>query len=359
MRGDSGQMLGKCGMMGGMTHPVESLHSHTSLSDGDLSHKEAFEHCENLGYGVLAFTDHDSLPGDDVLQYLETLRGKNTKWIMGIEFTSGAPSDLDGAGDGSVHIVGLFTDPTNEELREHCRKTQLARVVRIEEMCAKLNEIGYKIDKDKVLARATGLSVGLPHLVAELNLDPKNRDRTRELMENWRVDAQSEPKLARLYYRAMQRDEEQHPYSLFFNNAKYIEDVHAKLNYKVDLDESVRLIRNAGGIGILAHYFYLAKDMLTFPHLETLLREKRLDGMEIRYGKPKGYDNTRFENDRNRIKEIVHETGALATGGADAHSKEDFERFATNKTFSGETIGMTAEILRLRPDISTRWSSLL
>ena len=50
---------------------IESLHNHTKISDGDLSHKEVLTLAQKLGYKTLAFTDHDVLPSDKTLTFLK------------------------------------------------------------------------------------------------------------------------------------------------------------------------------------------------------------------------------------------------------------------------------------------------
>lgn len=110
---------------------IETLHTHTTLSDGKLSHKEMFELAESLGVSIIAFTDHDAVPGDETLAYLNGVHGSSTKWILGIEITAGLPKELSDQSNGGLHIIGLFLDPKNNALLEHCEKAQKARVERM------------------------------------------------------------------------------------------------------------------------------------------------------------------------------------------------------------------------------------
>jgi len=66
--------------MGLLMTAIESLHTHTTLSDGKLSHRELFELAESLGISVLAYTDHDAVPSPTTVAELETFRGRKTKW---------------------------------------------------------------------------------------------------------------------------------------------------------------------------------------------------------------------------------------------------------------------------------------
>ncbi|MCX6738641.1 MAG: PHP domain-containing protein, partial [Candidatus Parcubacteria bacterium] len=102
-------------------HYFESLHTHTTLSDGKLSHKEMFELAESLGVAVVAFTDHDAVLNEGALAYLESVRSSGMKWVSGIEISSAPPKEVEGLGKGGLHIIGLFVDPKNEALKEHCQ----------------------------------------------------------------------------------------------------------------------------------------------------------------------------------------------------------------------------------------------
>ena len=53
---------------------IETLHSHTITSDGKLSHRQVLEICEERNIGVVAFTDHDSLPDSKVVNILNNNR---------------------------------------------------------------------------------------------------------------------------------------------------------------------------------------------------------------------------------------------------------------------------------------------
>jgi len=43
----------------------ESLHNHTSISNGAQTHLEVLEIAEKYGFGTIAFTDHDTLPNEE------------------------------------------------------------------------------------------------------------------------------------------------------------------------------------------------------------------------------------------------------------------------------------------------------
>ena len=59
----------------------ESLHNHTVASDGSQTYLEVLQVAEELGFGTVAFTDHDTLPDDDALRQLAFYDGP-VKWLL-------------------------------------------------------------------------------------------------------------------------------------------------------------------------------------------------------------------------------------------------------------------------------------
>ena len=45
-------------------YSYQTLHSHTKDSDGLLTHREVLNICSKYNIGVVAFTDHDTLPNE-------------------------------------------------------------------------------------------------------------------------------------------------------------------------------------------------------------------------------------------------------------------------------------------------------
>src|SRR6266851_2433871 len=131
----------------------ESLHNHTTASDGLQSYLEVLATAEANRLGVMAFTDHDMLPTERDLQVLKEYTGP-VKWLVGCEISSGLPVELGRGPSSSTHILGLFTDPTNRPLREHCAKALVARNERMEKIVANLKGIGLTITVEDALQAA-------------------------------------------------------------------------------------------------------------------------------------------------------------------------------------------------------------
>lgn len=335
---------------------IESLHTHTTLSDGKLSHKEMFELAKSLGLSVIAFTDHDAVPNNETLAYLESVRVASLKWIIGIEITAGLPKNLPGQSNGGLHIIGLFVDPKNPALLLHCEKAQTARTERMRGMVANLQSLGFTITAEDCLKASGGDSVGRPHIVEALAMHPENQNVTVRLMEEMKKDAENSAALRVKYDTMIEAGERQVPYTLFLSEDSY-RKVYLETTYCPDLDEAVALIRGAGGIASIAHYFTVKKKM-PLPFIEQLLQEKRIDGAETVYGMwnlgKTGEQETK--NDQKELARMLSLHGGLETGGSDAHKEEDLRQYASLTDFSKKSEGLTQKIIdsgRVNPRFSS------
>ncbi len=323
---------------------IESLHTHTTLSDGKLTHRELFELAETLGVSVLAFTDHDAVPSPETMRELETLRGRKTKWIIGTEMTADLPIELKPA-TASMHILGLFVDPTNTALLDHCMRAQEARVKRMHNIVVALKKLGFVITTEDCMEASGGDSIGRPHIVQALNKYPENN----VVMERIRLEmahaSEGDPVLQARYNLMMARGVSGYYYTLVLSPDAF-RSAYFDHDYMPNLDEAVALIRGAGGIASIAHY-YTIRSKMPLEFFDQLLAEKRIDGAEIIYGlRGQGTpDEKSFNKERTALQEIIARHGAIATGGSDAHSREDLEKYVSESWFSNKSIGLTAKIL--------------
>ena len=340
-----------------MTTKIESLHTHTTLSDGKLSHKEMFELAETLGISVIAFTDHDAILNEEALAYLESVRSSETKWISGIEISSAPPKEVEGLGKGGLHVIGLFVDPKNQALKEHCQKAQTARIVRMQKIVSNLHNLGFVLSEEDCLRASEGETVGRPHIVEAIHSHPENEEVIKKLIEEMRENALVNEETKIKYEGMMNGGPHQYPYSLFLSHEAY-HPAYVDVSYAPDLDETVSLIRNAGGIAMIAHYFTVKKKM-PFSFIEKLLAEKRIDGMETIYGlwHVGKNDEPELAEEKIEIRNLLKKYGALESGGPDAHNEEDMRRYTTTPDFAISSIGMTEKIL-FSGKADKKWSSL-
>ena len=335
---------------------IESLHTHTTLSDGKLSQQELFQLAESLGISVLAFTDHDAVPSPEIMRGLDTLRDGPTKWIIGTELTAGLPEEL-APETGTAHIIGLFVDPSNQKLLDHCARAQQSRVKRMTVIVSNLQNLGFTITTEDCLEASAGDSVGRPHIVEALSKHFENNVIMEKIRREMAADAAHDPLIQEHYTRMMQKDARQYPYTLLLSPHAY-RKAYAEHTYMPDLDQAVALIRDAGGVAIMAHYFTI-RSKISFEVLEQLLAGKRLDGVEVVYGfREYNTDGEQtLERERQALRDLAAKHGAIITGGSDAHTREDLETYAENGWFSSESVGFTERVLSTGK-VSKKFSSL-
>jgi predicted metal-dependent phosphoesterase TrpH len=322
---------------------TESLHTHTTLSDGKLTHRELFTLAGSLDISVLAFTDHDAVPSPETLRELETFRGRKTKWIIGTEITADLPRELK-PDTAAMHIIGLFVDPLNEALLLHCRRAQESRVKRMRGIVSNLQNLGFVITAEDCFEMSGGESVGRPHVVEALMKHPENTLVMEKIRLEMADEAAHDPAVQARYSRMMERGEAQYPYTLFLSPDAY-RPGYVEHDYIPDLDQAVKVIRDAGGVAVIAHYFTIRSKM-PLEVFDRLLAEKRIDGAEVIYGlRAYNKDDQKLTQEQNTLKEIIARHGGISAGGSDAHSREDLEKYVSERWFSDESAGLTANIL--------------
>jgi 3',5'-nucleoside bisphosphate phosphatase len=329
----------------------ESLHNHTTMSDGTQSVLDTLAAAGELGYGVVALTDHDSLPREAELKQLREYKGA-VKWLVGCEISSGLPRELGGGATSMLHIVGLFTDPTNRALLEHCAQAQAARTERMQKIVGNLVSLGFKITIDDCLRASAGETVGRPHIVRALAGYPENS----KIIDGLKVDmeraAVNDARVAMDFAHMLERPASDYPYRLFLSEDAFVPGVYVDYLYWVDMDSAVGLVRGAGGVAVVAHWYTAAKK-IDVQMLEGMVRDGRLDGVEI-MGNPLNAAARRAEP---ALVALASRTGCLATYGADAHRAEDLAGFVADRDLARRTLGQTARLVG-RTGVDVTWSSL-
>jgi len=337
---------------------IQTLHAHTKNSDGELSHLEVLNACEQNDIAVVAFTDHDSLIDEISLKKLRNYEGK-TKWVSGIEISSGLPKELGGTVSSNFHIVGLFVDPTNKALKNHCKLAKEARITRMQKMVGNLQSIGFDITEKDCLKASGGESVGRPHVVKALTSKESNIKVLEQLRQKMEKEAETNPKVKKEYDAMMERGEGQYPYVLFLSDDSFIPNIYVGYKYFLDMDSTVKLIRDAGGVAILAHYFSIIKKV-DEGMLDEMLKNNRFDGLKTTFGLfVLGSGTKQEEMVKNSVeiaRNLVEKHNKLKSGGADAHRLQQFVDFSNSGEYANETIGFAEQIMD-KMDVDKKWSN--
>lgn len=248
------------------------LHVHTTASDGSLSPEQLIVRANALGIRILSITDHDTMAGFEPA--LRATRQYGIQLIPGIEITS----DDDGQ---SVHFLGYYIEPSSSILLAELDRQRAERTKRAQVLVERLAADGYAISWEHVQANSAGQVVSRSHIA-------------RALIKAGYATSVSDA-FARLIGPGA-------PYFMPRPN-------------KLDPAAAIRLIRQAGGVAILAHPVSMpsASPLSSFP-LSRLERyvPAGLQGLEVYYA---GYPHETTDG----LVQIAHRHGLIMTGGSDFH----------------------------------------
>ncbi len=334
----------------------QNLHCHTKTSDGELTYQQVLDICSQNKISVVAFTDHDALPNKKAIKLLEKNRNHPTKWVIGCEISSGWPKEIGGPAS-NFHLVGLFVDPLNKDLIEHCQKTQKGRIERMEKIVKNLQSLGFEIAKDDCLKETKEGTVGRPHIVAALKKKPKNLKIIEELRKKMAQEAKHNSEVKQKYETMIARGEDQYPYFLFLDPQAFLPDIYVDYLYWKDMDENVKIIRKAGGVAILAHWSF-SKQTVNEKMIEKFFQQKRLDGAEIVFGADKASNlNLELRKDMEIMEKLTQKYKVLASGGGDSHTKKDIEFFSQEKWLAEKTVNLVQKMIKTKK-LNLQFSSL-
>ncbi len=329
----------------------ESLHNHTLISDGYLSHLDLLAAAERQGVGIVGLTDHDCLPNAEIMDQLRAYAGP-VQWTVGIELSTGLPKEHPEWMRHSVHILGLFIDPANEPILEFCEQIHQGRVKRMSRVVAHLQSLGMDITEAECQA-AAGTSVpGQPHIVKAMLAKPQNVQLLATFKAEMAEATQTNPKLKKSYNYMLEGGARQEPYALVMGSKSFKPLPKADFEFISDLDSGVKLIRDAGGIAIFAHPYHYWEDFSP-AMLEQLVKDGRIDGLELIN---ENNISPHMKADLDILQGIVDRTGVAYMVNSDAHDEKDLEAFVTSPI--GEaSVGQTQRLLeRFNPNLS--WSRL-
>ena len=259
-----------------MVNPID-LHAHSVYSDGSRTPAELVAEAVAAGVRVLGLTDHDTLAG--VAETVRLGAAAGIRVIAGVEMSTSLPLGVETLRRVPLHILGYLVDPADEELDDTLAFYARARARRIRRMVERLGVIGRPVSSERVFALAGLGTVGRVHVARAL------------------VEAGHAADIADAFAGLIGRD-----------GPAYVP------RPAVDAEETIRLIRRAGGVPVLAH----PMDYAPLTDLDLLLGRlvpAGLAGLEAAYG---GYDDAT----RAVLQETADRHGLLTTGGSDYHGPD-------------------------------------
>ena len=276
------------------------LHTHTNASDGTDSPTQLIDKAINRGINILALTDHDTTRGWDEAKSALLNHPSQTemKLVLGSEISC---QDENGI---SIHMLGLLFDPNYQPLFEVLERTRENRHSRMERIIARLNEAGIDITIDEVNAQRQGdATLGRPHLADAL-------------VARGHVASRDEAFAALL-----------HNKSKFYIN-----------HYSPSPVETIKLIKAAGGVAIIAHPLASQRGRTISMDLFASLIAAGLDGIEVDH-------RDHSENEKSELLRFAIENELIVTGSSDYHGTGKLNQLAEYTTHPRQWEALEAKAL--------------
>lgn len=247
-----------------MSERIADLHIHTYFSDSTMSPEEVVADATKAGLSAIGIADHDTIDG--IIPAQAAAEGASLEVIPAVELSSEERGK-------DIHILAYLFDMEDSPLVRMMIGMREARMERMRKMIARLQQLGIKdITMEEVCAQVRSNAVGRPHLA-------------RLLVEKGHVS------------------------SMEMAFAKYLgEGATAYFpKFKQSPFEAIKLIKDSGGISVLAHPMLTQRDEII-----PALVEAGLDGLECYY------PNCSMEI-VNFYLGLAQKHALLVTGGSDAH----------------------------------------
>lgn len=239
------------------------LHLHTYFSDGTYSPEEIVSKSHKAGLSAIAVVDHDTVEG--INPVLMAAAKSEVEVIPGIE--------LSAEDDGSeIHILGYFVDYESKDFLKNLDLLKKNRIERIHKIVKKLNDLGVDLNPQDVLDIAKNGTAGRLHIA-------------RAMVKAGAVGSTAE---------AFQ---------------KYIGDKGPGYvcGFRFNPREAIKLIKNVGGVPVLAHPYTLNNDELIPKYVDYGIM-----GLEVYYPE-------HSQSMVNFYLRLAQKYNLLVTGGSDCH----------------------------------------
>ena len=262
------------------------LHTHTTCSDGTDSPLALVKKAASSGITILGLTDHDSTAGWS--EAISSLHG-DLALVLGAEVSCLTEDGI------SVHMLGLLFDGENQPLQQLLADSRDTRIPRMKKMIENLQGAGFDITlEDVAAATPAGATLGRPHL----------------------ADALVAKKIIK------SRDE---AFAGLINN----DSPHYVSHFAPTPEDSIRAIRAAGGVAVIAHPFASRRGETLTPDSFHSLVAAGLNGVEV-------FHRDQTEEERKQLIAIARELDLAITGSSDYHGTGKLNQLGENTTAAAE-----------------------
>jgi 3',5'-nucleoside bisphosphate phosphatase len=245
------------------------LHTHSDRSDGTMPPREVVRAAKAAGLDVLGLTDHDTAEGwGEAAQEAER---------VGLRLVRGIEISCRHAGR-SAHLLAYLPDPTHPTLLHGLDRILEGRDQRMPRVVRRLRDLGIGIDEDLVRDIAgEAAAMGRPHIADALVSLGEVRDRDEAF------DRYLSP-----------------------GRPGYVE------RYAADVEDMVGIVRDAGGVPVLAHPWGRTDTSALQEDGLARLKDFGLVGIEVDH-----QDHSPAQ--RAQLRGIAGELDLLVTGSSDFH----------------------------------------
>jgi len=251
------------------------LHVHSSASDGTEPPAEVMRRAAQAGLDVVALTDHDTVAGHaEARRALADSRPGSLTLLPGMELSCrlGGPR-----GQHSLHLLAYLFDAGHPDLAAELSRIRDDRVLRARAMVGRLADLGVGITWDQVAAIAGSAVVGRPHIARAMAANGAIASPREAFTRDWIGDG------GRAYVG----------------------------RYALDPVHAIGLVRDAGGVAVLAHP-RAGRDWGVSDEEIGRLAAAGLAGVEV-------YHPDQPDTERAGLLALAHDLGLVATGGSDDH----------------------------------------
>jgi predicted metal-dependent phosphoesterase TrpH len=286
------------------------LHTHSTASDGDLSPALLMQEAARRGLCAIALTDHDTIGGLESAK--AEARAAGIRCIPGIEITinwnGNKASNACGLGPGGeFHLLGLGISRPSPAFLAAVACLASRREERNREILERMHELSIQADWEELVALSGGYSIGRPHFAA--------------LLINHNIVKTVNQAFAR-----------------YLGAGKPLYVPKAGLQF----EEAAMLIRESGGIPVLAHPMSLYVAWGRLPGLITVLKDRGLMAIEA-------WHPTAKVRSCRRLEELARHLGLYVTEGSDFHGSVRPER---KLGCSGKGREIADSVLEAIPELS-------
>lgn len=247
------------------------MHIHTNYSDGEFSPNEVINMGIKQGISVMAITDHDTINGIKSISK-DSLKNKKIKIINGIEINCKCNK-------GTMHILGYDFDINNYKLNNW-----------LEEL--RTNRMNSTLSVMEQIKRDYKIIFNYQDIINLINKNSIGR-----------------PDLAKLCIKYGFCNSVSEAFDMYLNPAH---DKVKGTNKRIEYKESFKLIKNSGGLVILAHPNSLLLNDIELDNLILKMKDNGLDGIEV-------YHSSFNKQQSDYYSLLAQKYDLLISGGSDYH----------------------------------------